>query len=235
MREWRAPVLPLARMEIAAHLLSPVAWLLACVLAACWLLTALWTAPWRALRTVPARQHLFFAVVLSLALLWAIAFRPVDGVTLHYLGMTTATVVLGWALASLAGALALLLLLLAGRGDAAALPLTWLLTALAPALAVAGLLWLLERSRVRNLFVFLLGIGFGGGMVVALVLVVTGLLALVAAGQGAMARDALDHVALLPLFLFSEGFINGAAVTTITVYFPQAVRGFNEDRFLGGP
>lgn len=222
-------------MELSVALLSPAFHLGACVVAALLLALALWTAPWRALLAVSARQHLFFAVLVSLVILWAIAFRPTQGVVLHFLGMTTVTVLLGWSLATLAGALALVALALLGRQELAALPVTWLLTAVAPASAIAGLLWLLERSRVRNLFVFLLGVGFGGGMVAALALVTAGLLALVLAGQGELAGHALDHVALLPLFLFSEGFINGAAVSTLTVYFPHLVRGFNEERFLGEP
>lgn len=220
-------------MEISPSLLSADALSLARILAALALLAALWRAPWRALFAVSARQHVFFAGVFALVILWSIAFHPAAGITLHYLGMTTATVLFGWALASLAGGLALGVLVLIGKGDAAALPLAWLLTAVVPALAISGLLWLLERSRVRNLFVFLLGVGFGGGMVAALALVLASLAVLAAGGQAALAASALDHVALLPLFLFSEGFINGAAVSTITVYFPHMVRGFNEDRFLG--
>lgn len=222
-------------MELAASLLSPVFLAGIHVLAGLVLLAAIGVAPWRALLAVPARQHVFFAVVLSLSLLWFIAFHPTADSTLHYLGMTTATAILGWALASLAGALALLLLVLVGRAGLEVLPLTWLLTVVVPGAAVAGLLWLLERSRIRNLFVFLLGIGFGGGMVAALALVLATLATLLLAGQQTLAMAALGHIALLPLFLFSEGFINGAAVSTITVYFPQAVRGFNEERFLGKP
>lgn len=222
-------------MEIDLSLLSADAQALARILAVLALLAALLRAPWRALFAVSVRQHVFFAGVLSLVILWSIALHPTPGITLHYLGMTTATVLFGWALASLAGALALGVLLALGRGSVDALPLAWLLTAVVPALVISGLLWLLERSRVRNLFVFLLGIGFGGGMVAALALVLAGLAMLAFGGQQALVATAFDHVALLPLFLFSEGFINGAAVSTITVYFPQVVRGFNEDRFLGEP
>lgn len=220
-------------MEIDISLLAPPLPTLAGALAACVLLLALWRAPWRALLAVNARQHLFFATILSLALLWFIELRPHAGVELHFLGMTAATVLLGWSFASLAGLVALLLLAGLERIALPALPLAWLLSAVVPALAISGLLWLLERSRVRNLFVFLLGVGFAGGMLAVLAVVPAALLVLVLGGQDALARTAIDHMALLPLFLFSEGFINGAAVSTLTVYFPHLVRGFNEARFLG--
>lgn len=199
------------------------------------LLLALWHTPWRALRDVSARQHIFFAGVLALVVLWAMAFHPAPGITIHYLGMTTATLVFGWALASLAGALALLVLAGLGQRAPEALPLTWLLTAVLPAVTTGTLVALLERSSVRNLFVFLLGIGFAGAMLVPLVLAAAGLLLLWLAGLDELLASAVANAPLLLLLLFSEGFINGAAVSTITVYFPQAVRGFNEDRFLGEP
>jgi uncharacterized membrane protein len=222
-------------MEIDHALLPPLLLSAAHVVALLVLLAALWQSPWRALFSVAARQHVFFAGVFSLVVLWAMAFHPAPGITLHYLGMTAATLVFGWALASLAGALALLVLVLLQQAALDVLPLTWLLTAVVPALTVTGLLWLLERSRVRNLFVFLLGVGFAGAMLTTLVLALTGLGMLALAGQAALVAAALEHAPLLLLLLFSEGFLNGAATSTITVYFPQMVRGFNEERFLGEP
>lgn len=222
-------------MEIDHTLLPPMLLSAAHGLALLVLLAALWQSPWRALFSVAARQHVFFAGVFSLVVLWAMAFHPAPGITLHYLGMTTATLLFGWALASLAGALALLVLVLLRQAALDVLPLSWLLTAVVPALTVTGLLWLLERSRIRNLFVFLLGVGFAGAMVTTLVLALTGLAVLALAGQPALVAAAIEHAPLLLLLLFSEGFLNGAATSTITVYFPQMVRGFNEERFLGEP
>lgn len=222
-------------MEMAAGLLAPAVTVAAWCIAASVLLLAAWRAPWRALLAVSARQHVLFAGVMSLALLWAVDFHPAPGITLHYLGMTTATVLFGWALAVLAGLAALLVLVLTGVADAAALPLTWLLTAVLPALTITGLLWLLERTRLRNLFFFLLGIGFAGAMLTTVVLALAALAVLAVAGQATLANAALAHAPLLLLLMFSEGFINGAAITTITVYFPHMVRGFNEERFLGEP
>lgn len=223
------------RMEIDRALLTAEALLLVRGLAAIALLAACWLTPWRALLAVGARQHTFFAGVLSLVVLWAMAFHPAAGITLHYLGMTAMTLLFGWALAVLAGALALLALVLLQQAALEVLPLTWLLTAVVPALTTSALLYWLERSRVRNLFVFLLGIGFAGAMFTSVALALTGLIVLALLGQQALVSAAFENAPLLLLLMFSEGFINGAAVSTITVYFPQAVRGFNEDRFLAGP
>lgn len=222
-------------MEIDPQLLTPAVVLFTRVLAACALLLALYLAPWRELHAVPARQHLFFLAALSLAVLWLASFHPVGGITLHLLGMSTATLLLGGALAMLAALLAQLFLVALGQAQLDALPLAWLLTAVVPALTTLALLQLLSRLRQRNLFVFLLGLGFFGAMVTVLTVALGGLLVLALGGQAALAGEALGYVTMLPLLMFPEGFVNGAATSTLTVYFPHLVRGFDEDRFLGEP
>src|SRR5512145_1948920 len=121
-------------MEIDPQLLTPAVVLFTRVLAACALLLALYLAPWRELLAVPARQHLFFLAALSLAVLWLASFHPAGGITLHLLGMSTATLLLGGALAMLAALLAQLFLVALGQAQLDALPLAWLLTAVVPAL-----------------------------------------------------------------------------------------------------
>lgn len=220
-------------MEIAPHLLTPTILTLALWFGAATLLFVLWQAPWRALLAVSARQHLFFVVMFALLVLWLASFRPTYGLSLHLLGMTTATLLLGGALASLAGLLALCGLVLIERATWPGLPLAWLLGVIVPALTTALLLRALAYFGFRNLFVFMLGLGFAGAMVSVLVVAAAGLLILAAAGQQALVATAFEHVSMLPLLLFPEGFINGAMLSAITVYFPHLVRGFDEDRFLG--
>lgn len=222
-------------MRIDPALLTPAVHIAAAVLALLALAVALRAAPWRALHAVPVRQHLLFLCVLALVVLHLMAFRPVPGISLHLLGMTAITALLGTSLATLAGLLAITVLALAGQQSWSGVPLSWLLGVVVPALATGGLLALLARSRVRNLFVFLLGIGFGGGMVAVLATALAGMLVLLLAGQGVLASAGWSHIAMLPLFLFPEGFVNGAALSTLTVYFPHLVRGFDEERFLEPP
>lgn len=219
-------------MEIDPHLLTPAVTLSARVLAAGVLLLALYAAPWRQLRAVPARQHLFFLVALALAALWLASFRPAAGILLHLLGMSTATLLLGGVLATLAALLALLFLVALGQTPLDALPLAWLLTAVVPALTTTALLRLLAWQGHRNLFMFLLGLGFFGAMTSVLTVALAGLAVLALGGQPALVDAALAQATLLPLLLFAEGFVNGAATSTLTVYFPHLVRGFDEDHFL---
>lgn len=204
-------------------------------LAAVTLLLAVWQLPWRQLLAVPARQHLFGLVVLSLVVLWLVSFHPEHGISLHLLGISTATLLMGSALAMLAGLLAQLALVWLGQSAIEAVPVAWLLTAVVPALTTRVLWALLAYFPHRNLFIFLLGMGFLGAMVPVLAVALAGLAVLALGGQGALVENAIDHVIMLPLLMFPEGFVNGAATSVLTVYFPHLVRGFDESRYLSGP
>ncbi len=222
-------------MEIDPRLLSSPVLLVLNGLAVAMLLLALWRTPWRQLLAVPARQHLFGWVVLALSVLWISSFHPVDGITLHLLGISTATLLMGSALAMLAGLLAQFVLVMLGQSAVEAVPVAWLLTSVVPALTTRALLALLGRWQHKNLFIFLLGMGFFGAMVPVLTAALAGVLVLWWGGQSALAVNAVEHVSMLPLLLFPEGFVNGAASSVLTVYFPHLVRGFDEARYLSEP
>jgi uncharacterized membrane protein len=87
--------------------------------------------------------------------------------------------------------------------------------------------------RSNNLFLYLLGVGFGGGILAMLVTIVAALALLLLCGQQAWAGEALENWPLIVLILFPEGFINGMIVTTLTVFYPQLVKTFDERHYLG--
>jgi uncharacterized membrane protein len=43
----------------------------------------------------------------------------------------------------------------------------------------------------------------------------------------------LDNWPLVSLVLFPEGFINGMIITTLTVFYPQVVKTFDDKHYLG--
>ena len=78
----------------AALIPDPLSWWLA-ALAAAVLLPCLRYAEWRAMMQVPLRQHLLFASLLFLVILWLISVRMFDGLWLHFMGVTTVTLLVG--------------------------------------------------------------------------------------------------------------------------------------------
>ena len=63
-------------------------------------------ADWRAIAQVPVRQHLLYASLLFPVLLWMISVRHIEGLLLHFAGLTTVTLLVGWRFALLIGAIA---------------------------------------------------------------------------------------------------------------------------------
>jgi uncharacterized membrane protein len=185
---------------------------------------ALLGAPWRRLIARPERQHAFFASLLLLPLLWSMAIALPDGMRVHLLGMTTVTLLFGWRLAVLLGAAASLVLVLIGTGDFYAWPVDLLLSTLLPVVVTVVLLAAADRLRRTNIFVYMLGVGFGGGML--------SLLASLLAGA-AVSGAGLDHAAAL-LLVFPEGFLNGTLVTGLAVFRPTLLRTYDDQRYLDG-
>lgn len=188
-------------------------------------------APWRALLAEPRRQHALFAAVLVLGLLWSFRYEVVPGVHAHPFLLMTCTLIFGWSLALLAGALALMLVILITGNPWQALPLDWLLTVVLPATLCFVLMHLLYRLRLRSIFFYILGLGFFG--TIAATLLTCGLIMLfLQLTQSATFMELWwDRSAFIVPLLYSEGFLNGLLVTAITVFRPDLVKTFDENYF----
>lgn len=189
-------------------------------------------ADWHALLSVPARLHLIFGAVLFCLVLWLLSVRVIDGLWLHFLGMTSVTLLLGARFALLAGTAALALLTpLIGESWPGLSP-AWLLTVAIPVAVSRLLVHALRKLKSRNLFIYLLGAGFGGGLLSVLAVAAAALPLLWLIGQGAWVGSALESWPLISLMLFPEGFINGMVVTTLTVFYPQVMKTFDDSHYL---
>jgi len=189
------------------------------------LLVALWRAPWRELAARQERMTAFGVAIAVLPILWSMGAPLPGNIQLHLLGMTTVTLVFGWQLALLAGLLASLVLALVGNWQLPALPVNYLLTVAVPVLVSATVLGAANRLRRTNLFVYMLGVGFFGSMAA---------IGLTFALGNRLLATGLDH-ALVLLLTFPEGFVNGAVISALTVFYPDIVRSYDDERYLGRP
>ena len=196
------------------------------------LLLALWRAPWQAILSVPARQHALLGSLVALCLIWSFQFEVIPGLSFHPFLMTTITLVFGWCFALATGALALALLVLVGTAQWQYLPWDWLFSDWIPATLAYALLRVIERLPTRNLFVYILGLGFFGTLLTTLLncLLLLGLFWLLLPEKALLAL--WDKRAFVVPLLYSEGFMNGMLVTSVTVFFPDLVKTFDDQRFL---
>ena len=219
-------------MTIAAELLSPwlSAFLWGCLVVTCAL--AAWHADWAALRAVPRRSHLVFGGTVASLLLWLISVNAIEGFWFHFLGVTSLTLLLGWRFSVLAGSVAVLAHTLLIGQSLAAVSSAWLLTVFVPASVSRWLVYRLRRHKSRNLFVYMLGAGFGGGLLSGLAMALTAIGVLWMGGQRDLAMTALANWPMIPLIMFPEGFINGMVISTLTVFYPDLLKTFDERYYL---
>jgi len=219
-------------MQFSPHLIQHLPFALWATMAAAVLLWALVQAPWRAMVLVPSRQHALLGSLVALCLIWSFRFEVIPGLHFHPFLMTTFTLVFGWSFAVLAAALALLLLAVVGTGSWQALPWDWLFSGLLPATLAYGLLRLIERLPTRNLFVYILGLGFFGTLLTTFIncVLLLGFFWWLMPDKTLAAL--LDKQWFVVPLLYSEGFMNGMLVTSVTVFFPDLVKTFDDERFL---
>ncbi len=212
------------------HLPAAVAWGLSGAFAVT-LLLAIRRASWRVLHANGLITVYLTATVLA-GLLWSLQVGARDGLTLHLLGTATLVLMFGPALAIVAGSGALLLTVVAGQSAPMMAGYHGLLLAVLPVLVAEQSHRLLRRWLPANPFVFFLGSGFVGGMLALTAPIVLSALLLWALEVQPGWAIQRDYLALLPLVLFPEGFINGAVMTALAVYQPSWVRRFDDRDYL---
>ena len=219
-------------MNITSGLISPL-WLLVSnglfFVACLWALTQV---PWRTLVREKALQHSFFGALALLSLFWCLRAGVSDGLSVHFLGIATLTLVFGLDLTLIGGALVLLAMVPFGLESLEAWGLNGVCMVLAPALFIHTWWRWVEGRFGKNFFIYLFGCGFLGaalstGLAGSLVSAVLWL-------DGVYSWDTLMHNYLryLPLILFPEALLNGIILTGVLVFHPDWVRTFDAYEYI---
>ncbi|EED35524.1 conserved hypothetical protein [Luminiphilus syltensis NOR5-1B] len=198
------------------------------------LVVAVFNAPWRALWHTPERLHLLAGGTLGLVLLWLMNITVVEGVVLHLLGMTTFTLVVGWCFAVIGATVALVVVTVLVDLPFAGVGAAGCLTVLIPAIVSWSLGRWLYRPRLRNPFFYILGAGFAGGALVILIDALCALVIIAIAGWDPWTSAVADIFPLLLLIAFPEAFINGMCIAALVIFYPDAVKTFDDRFYLDG-
>ena len=205
------------------------------VLAVVALAVAALRADWKAVLAAPQRMHLIAGGSVICLLLWLLNMHGGDGLVLHFLGVTTLTLVVGWPFAVLAGSLALCAFYAFQDLAWSGIGTSMVSTVLVPATLSRWLAHRLQKTGIRHPFVYFLGAGFAGG---ALVVLVLGLGAALLFWLSGMTEYLETMAALWPmivLIMFSEGFLNGMCVSALAVFYPDWMKTFDDRFYLDGP
>ena len=207
----------------------------------CWpllifcLAIATWQFPLRKVLAVPLRQHLVLGSTVALALIWLLAARLHNqDFGIHLFAVTAVMMVIGVSPTLIVSALALVLYTAINTEVGwATFAVNFTLGLLPPILVSAACLKIVSKLPQKNLFAYMLGVGFAGAIVARLLTtaLVYGLMTI--SGEPALQKTADTYLPWMLLIAFPEGFINGMIISGVTVYCPHWVRSFDEERYLG--
>lgn len=171
------------------------------------------------------------AATVAILILWQLkaALHPL--LPLHFLGLTTLTLMAGARGALLAGSL-----LAVANGlwhdTQSTLTLELLCLVAVPVLVSRSALFVVRALLPGHLFIYIFVAGFLGGAVA--ISTGYGLRSLLLAQSGLVSwpQAFSQGIELLPLLAFPEALMNGMAVTLMAVYRPQWLATFDDQRFL---
>lgn len=211
------------------------------------LVLAIVNAPWRQVLSSQTRQHALFASILSLALLWLLQVKVQDTLAIHPMLMTVVAMVFGWSLATVIGALALVVLeiyqipfnalrfdwyVAVSQFNLSALPVDFCLSVIVPVGWAWCMLWVVDRWKFKNPFTYFWGVGFFGAMLSCVWLGLAALLLFWISGSEIQLATVQEHFILFVLMTFPEGFVNGLIATVMTVLYPDLVKTYRDDWYL---
>ncbi|WP_322014581.1 energy-coupling factor ABC transporter permease [Paraburkholderia sp. J12] len=196
---------------------------------------AIWRNPFKRLQDATL-QHVWLAIIVAISVLWASNAWLEDGTVLHLLGATLVVTLFDWdlALVAMAAVVALAALVFDSPWDGVAL--TFLVFGAFP----VGVSALLQRACIawlpRNLFMFIVGLGFVSPAIAVAAAAYLALGIHVALTGGSTIAVPAGYAFSVFLLASGEAWFTGMATALIAVYRPAWVTTYDVRRYrLGGP
>ncbi len=165
-----------------------------------------------------------------LGIFWSIRVSVTPGLELHFLLLTAFTLMFWWPTAIVRVVVINVILAILGIIQWRSLVPLCVIWGFLPVFWTTALHRFVQRQYTHNLFIYIFVTGFWGAAasLALAALAWTAWLLL----QGAVPQEKIfrEFLFVVPLLLFGEGFLNGAALTLMVVYRPMWVRSFS-DRF----
>ncbi|MGB5856171.1 MAG: energy-coupling factor ABC transporter permease [Oceanisphaera sp.] len=195
-------------------------------------LIAAWNVDWRDWLADTTRHHLSFGAAIALVPLWMLQAGVKEGLEVHFLGLTTLALMLGWRMGLLMSSLSLLLITFFGFESWSTFDVNLLLGVVIP-FSFSYLVFLLTYSYLyRHLFVYIFVAGFlNAALTISMkTLIFSGFM--VWSDQYNWQTVLDNYLSVLPLLLFPEALLNGMAITVLVVFKPHWMRTYLDRDYL---
>ncbi|MCM2313157.1 MAG: hypothetical protein NDI84_17345, partial [Steroidobacteraceae bacterium] len=190
------------------------------VLAGATLVLAAVSAPWRVWLEDRERQWVWLASLGVLVGLWSMKAGFTPGLSLRFLLVTTLTLMHGWQLAVIGGAMALAVLNVVGVAASPSLGADLLCVVIVPAVATVQIHQLVHARLPHNYFIYFFVTVFAGSALAYNLAGLARVTLLATSGSLDAAHVGPEYFAVLPLMSFGEAFVNGLVMAMMVVYRP---------------
>ncbi|EOX4456246.1 energy-coupling factor ABC transporter permease [Vibrio diabolicus] len=187
---------------------------------------------WPKLEKEKAFQHLVFATLFFFSILWATQAGVKEGLQIHFLALTTLTMMYGWRMAFLISIPAMLVNHLLHDVSMLQLPTSLVLSALLP-IFISYLVFLLSYHYLpRNIFVFIFVAGFFNGAITGSLHLLINSFYHLSVGHYDWETIQHNYFIFVPLLAFPEGLLNGMSLAVLTVFKPEWLRVFSDRDYI---
>jgi uncharacterized membrane protein len=181
-----------------------------------------------------AFQHRFFGASAAVFVLWIFRVGIVDELQVHFIWLTSLTLILGFRWAIISSSFVLLGMTITGYEKFSMFGIHWLLGTLLPISVTYAIFSWSFHKLPKNLFVYIFVCAFFPGAITVSLKIIA------MAGYFQLDTDLgwdvifNNYVLLIPLLLFSEAFFNGFTITSLVIHKPQWVYTFHDKFYIDG-
>nr|WP_136249541.1 energy-coupling factor ABC transporter permease [Ningiella ruwaisensis] len=179
-------------------------------------------------------QHKLFGAITCVFVLWLFRVSIYDGLVMHFLWLTSLTLVLGFRWAVIAATIVLIASTAIGQDPIAMFGVNGLLGVLLPIFLTYAVFMLTFHRVPRNVFVYIFLCAFFPGALTMIVKMLS--LSAYYWVDGFFTWDVIEYnyAQMTILMLFPEAFFNGMTMTCLIVYKPDLVYTFEDKFYIDG-
>jgi len=194
---------------------------------------AIWTAPWKRLKS-NEQMHVFLGGCVLLLLIWSMKAGIHPGLTYHLLGATLFVLMFGWQLALIGLGVVLIGVIYYNGGDWQSFSINALVMDVLPVMLSYGLYRFAVRYLPHHFFVYVLVNGYLAGGLAMGITVLSSSALLVALGPYSLTSVVHDYLPFAPMMIFAEGFFSGMLTAGMALWRPEWIWTFDDARYLAG-